>query len=315
MEESPPNIFYSETPLSGPAYGVAYFDCADFDPTVQYCRDTDGGPPQVAVGGPPTQRAVYVSYTRLVPNAEPGLPPEGHLRLGIKSGTQWTFEEPGLHGELHADPQGRAWLGQADALYRRDAPNRWTRIPMPCGVELGIHSPDSEHSGLNSFAIDDAGAVYVASGRSSIWRRDPSGSWKMEATPGPASRVFAGGGTIHYSGIGSRPQDGGGAAGLHYGRRVGTAWQEYDVSAGPSGTIITEYQLELDACGAPHFSVATLDLSTTYYWTLDYVRWTAAGWRSTMVADFLHDPACALGVSRNDANFTYSGGGATVPLR
>ena len=90
------------------------------------------------------------------------------------------------------------------------------------------------------------------------------------------------------------------------------------MSAGPAGSNITEYQMALDACGAPHFSVATLqpfDIYPNYYWMLDYVRWTASGWRSTGVAGFLHDPACALGVSRSSASFTYSGGGASVPLR
>jgi hypothetical protein len=301
LDEGIGNIYYTETPLSGPSYRVDYFDCADFDAPFLHCRDPDSGPPQVAVGGPASQRVVYVSYmTRVLVDGDL---PSARLRLGIKKGTQWTFEDPPISGVLRADPQGRAWLGTPKALFRRDAANSWTRIPIPCGVEL------------SSFVIDPAGAAYIASGQSSIWRRDSNGSWAMEATPGRADSVYAGGGTIHYSSLGFELQDGSAAPVVRYGRRVGTAWQQYDVQASPVGTRITEYQMALDRCGAPHFSIATLDTSVTYYWTLDYVRWTTSGWRSTMVADFLHDPSCALGVSPNYAIFTYSGGGAGVPLR
>lgn len=70
---------------------------------------------------------------------------------------------------------------------------------------------------------------------------------------------------------------------------------------------LDDFDVTLDACGAPHFAISTLDL-TVYNWDLEYVRWTAAGWRSSDVYLTLDPQGAAIGVGPSGAEIIFYGG-------
>jgi len=296
-------VYYSETPVGGTPYQVSFtdLDCPAWwdagPPAGPQCRWTYYEfKPQIALGGPAGQRVTHVAWEK-TPWA-----PYGN-RFATKRGTQWTFEDlPQLH-TLAADPSGSAWISLNGALYRRTG-SSWLQTAVPCGVQVG------------SFVFDDAGALYLADG-SRIWRRDPSGAWGAEATPGEAQVVYVGGGSVHYTSKYSRQPDGGLRPGiLYYGRRIGMSWSETAVFfSPPPDYYLEDSQMALDACGAPHFQT-TFIARRDYIWALAYVRWTAAGWRQAdVVRGFSDPPWAAIGVSTDKAHFIFRNGSATVPLR
>jgi hypothetical protein len=289
---------YSETPTTGPSYYVSALDCHDLvsDPFGNsYCPDSSRQGSQLAVGGPSGRRTVYVSaLTSLFPNPS--------FRLGIRSGGNWTFEDLSLPGTLAADSAGSAWVSSGGKLYRRTGENRWRAVPIPCGVNAG------------SITFDESGALYVATGTNQIWRRDPTGVWGVETTPGSVERVYAGAGTVHYTGAGASASDGGSTGAVHYGRRVGTSWSQHGVFLVPADAGLYGYDMALDDCGAPHFAIETQ--LPNYYWQVHYDRWTAAGWRSKEVTLLLDPPEASIGVSTTNASVVYYGGnvnGADYP--
>lgn len=295
---------YSETPAGGVAAIVPDLDCqnwinAPFSGTLT-CTDPPAINPRLAVGGPVGQRSVYLTYSIGTINPT--------FRFGAKRGADWTFEDLSKPPQaLAADPKGTAWLASQGMLYRRNQAGAWINVGVPCGVSVV------------SLAFDDAGVLYVAAGDNRIWRRDSSGLWGVETTPGRADHVYTGAGTVHYSAA-PRPSliDGGGGSTFHYGRRVGTTWSEQSMGVGPQNSWFDDYELALDPCGAPHLVVTVQE--PNYNWEMFYLRWTAAGWRSASVYLTLDPPGAAIGVSTDVARLVFFAsmsemGRASIPLR
>lgn len=248
---------------------------------------------------------------------------DGQWRFGTRRGTQWTWEDLTLPGVLAADPGGNAWISSGGGLYRRrNGSNGWDAVSIPCGVSLG------------SIAIDEAGALYAAQrvgppptgkpliGKNEIWRRDPSGGWGKETTGSVVERVYTGAGTVHYAGRRRTFLNPDGAAFpysdvSYYGRRVGSTWSEYEAFVGDD-----QYQMALDACGAPHFALSTFrsDQDPLALWDLTYARWTAVGWRSAFVFTSQDPQVQSLGIGTDRAKIIFLAGDgdtgeATLPLR
>jgi hypothetical protein len=299
-------MHYSETPPSGTGYSISDLDCRDWtvDPFSgsQYCSNTSQGSPRVAVGGPAGDRVVCVAYGEGVASPFPG----STWRFGTKRGTRWAFEDlPMPPGNLVVDPAGGAWMGSGGKLLRRVAPGKWIEAAVPCGLDV------------YGFAMDENGTMYFATGQKSIMRRSPSGAWGSEATPGVAGGVFVGGGAVHYYRMGTGPTaDGSATATLYYGRRAGTTWSEHAVATDPDS--LWDVEMQLDACGAPHF-IYSIQRSD-YTWPVTYVRWTAAGWRSTLVFTSIDPAGPGLSISTSTASATFvedwsTVGTALIPLR
>jgi hypothetical protein len=296
---------YVETPAGGGSSSVRDLDCQNLvnfmGQTV--CTDPPAANPLLAVGGPASQRVVYLSYW-----IDDLINPT--FRFGAKRAGQWTFGVLPLRpSSLAADPKGTAWLASDGKLYRLNQANAWINVGAPCGISV------------ESIAIDDSGALYVGTKTNKIWRRDSAGAWSAETTPGVVDRVYVGGGTVHYSARSRNPAPGGGVTPFHYARRVGTTWSEQAIDIGhPYGG--EQYDLALDGCGAPHLAFVYQEASPDIGWDVYYLRWTSAGWRWKYVYKSGDPPGAAIGVSTTAAElvyFTFQSNNRTVtssiPLR
>lgn len=302
--------FY-ETPVSGPTTVVNDLDCQSFRPTgatgEMACNDFPGYL-QLAAGGPAGRTVVYLAY-EIGATAEFPNPITKRARFGTRIGGQWTFEDlPFGLGQLKANSQGRAWMLSGGVPYFRNGTKGWEALPIPCRVAF------------TSFDLDGADALYFGGEKKEVWRRDPNGGWAMETTPGTVESLVAAGGTVHYTNVvRSTKLDGGSAATVHYGRRVGTTWSEYEVSfpLGPAtyDAFLYSYNVALDACGAPHFVFSAEINAPSLYWNVTYVRWTAAGWRSTPIGVCWDPPSCGISFSASKAFIGFASGYASVPLR
>jgi len=288
---------YSEEMTSGTGYTLPYLDCSGSGPFGGGPVCPDAADPLIAVGGPAGQRIVHVVYDA------------NSMRFATKAGTQWTLEDLSVPSyrtspaSLATDPKGAAWISAGGGLYRHRSAGTWDPVPVPCGVTV------------TSVAADYSGAVYVGTGKNEIWRRDATGAWGAEATPGIADRVYTGDGTVHYTGMSADSY-----SNLLYGRRVGTTWSGQ--SLGATYGYYDGLDMALDACGAPHFVYCTEDVSgITYSFPIEYLRWTAVGWRSSTIYTATDIPGPSLGVAPNYAEFTFlTAGGYPVdtvrlPLR
>jgi hypothetical protein len=301
-------VYYSEAPATGSGTAVANLDCANIesDPVShnEFCSDSLQGDPLIAVGGPANGRVIYVIYDPIANNPPGGgivttRPP---LRFGTKAGGVWTFEDLALYPSgFAADPAGAAYITSGGKLYRHEANvGGWKLVPTPCS------------SVLSSFAADDSGALYFATQKNQIWRRDSSREWSMEVTPGPVDRVYFGAGTVHYTGQSTASVGGQTAPSLHYGRRRKATW--IDLVA--SQDFLDGYSMALDACGAPHFGLIKDDVTPlgTPVPSVYYERWTAMGWRSSNVRTYQDPIGIAATAGKTDAQLDFAGGAIDLPF-
>lgn len=255
--------------------------------------------PRLAVGKQGGADRMYLVY-RLTPSGSSSAKEGG--RFGAKSGGSWTFETlPAVPLALAVDTSGAALVLTSDGVLQRNAANGWDTLGLPSPL------PGTPRD----LTVDSTGAWYVAaSGASnvSVSRRSPAGQWVTEvvvAAPGASLvRVRAGGDAVH---VGYQTGDG-----VHYARRVGTAWVDHLVS-----DQVGDFAMAIGACGSPEFVV--YGGGTGRHQTI-YERWTSRGWRSQELAPAGCDLGQGVGVAltSSSAHLSFFNCGyivVTIPLQ